>query len=55
MDFFHPLVTTIGGDGIQGDFFLLKEFRWFTMFLIVPTLYGVYLKIKNKEYDMILS
>jgi hypothetical protein len=54
-DFFQPLVTTIGGAGIQGDFFSLKEFWWFTMFLIIPTLYGVYLKIKSKEYDMIFS
>jgi len=54
-DFFHPLVTTIGGAGIQGDFFSRREFRWFTMFLIVPTLYGVYMKIKNKDYDMIFS
>ncbi len=54
-NFLHPLVTTFGGDGIQGDFFSLKEFWWFTMFLIAPTLYGVYLKIKNKEYDMIFS
>ena len=55
VDFFHPLVTTAGGSGIQGDFFSMKQFRWFTMFLIVPVLYGLYLKIKNKEFDMIFS
>lgn len=25
------------------------------MFLIIPTLYGLYLKIKNKEYDLLFS
>lgn len=54
-DFFQPLVTTIWGAGIQGDFFSLKEFRRFTMFLIIPSIYGVYLKIKNKDYDLIFS
>ena len=55
IDFLHPLVSTAGWSGIQGDFFSLKTFRWFTMFLIVPVIYGLYLKIKNKEYDMIFS
>ncbi len=54
-DFFQPLVTTIWGAGIQGDFFSVKEFRRFTMFLIIPTLYGLYLKIKNKDYDLLFS
>ncbi len=55
VNFFHPLITTIGWSGEQGDFFSMREFRRFTMFLIVPTVYAVYLKIKNKEYDLIFS
>jgi hypothetical protein len=54
-DFFHPLVSTIWWTWVQGDFFSMREFRWFTMFLIAPTLYAVYLKIKHKEYDLIFS
>jgi hypothetical protein len=55
LDFFHPLVTTVWGTGIQGNFFSRSEFRWFVMLLIVPTWYGVYMKIKNKEYDVMFS
>lgn len=54
-DFFHPLVSTIGGSWVQGDFFSMTQFRWFTMFLLALTLYAVYLKIKYKEYDLIFS
>lgn len=54
-DFFQPLMTTIWGAGIQGDFFSVKEFRRFTMFLIIPTWYWIYLKIKNKDFDLIFS
>jgi hypothetical protein len=25
------------------------------MILIIPTIYGIYLKIKNKEYDIVLA
>lgn len=55
VQFFHPLVSTVGGAGEQGNFFSLQSFRWFVMFLIVPTIYAVYLKIKNKEYDLVFS
>ncbi len=55
LDFFQPLVTTFGGTGIQGDFFSRHEFRRFEMLLIIPTWYGVYLKIRKKEYDMVLA
>ncbi len=55
LDFFHPLISTVGGAGEQGNFFSLQQFRRFVMFLIVPTLYAVYLKIKNKEYDLVFS
>ena len=55
INFFHPLITTIGWSGEQGDFFSMREFRRFTMFLIAPTIYAVYLKIKNKDYDLIFS
>jgi len=55
LDFFHPLISTVGGAGEQGNFFSLQQFRRFVMFLIAPTLYAVYLKIKNKEYDLVFS
>lgn len=53
--FFQPLITTIGWTGEQGDFFSVREFIWFTMFLLIPTIYAVYIKMKHKEYDMIVS
>lgn len=55
LQFFHPLVSTVGGAGEQGNFFSLQQFRRFVMFLIVPTLYAVYLKIKNRDYDLVFS
>jgi len=55
LDFFQPLVTTFGGTGIQWDFFTRSEFLRFVMFLIVPTWYGIYLKIKKKEYDLLFA
>lgn len=53
LKFLEPLVSTSWWSWIQGVFWWLKDFLRFNMFLIPLSIWGLYIKIKKKQFDFI--
>lgn len=55
LNFVQPLLTTTGGMGFQGTFFPVKDFLIFELVLLLPALYGIWIKMRNKDADFLVS
>lgn len=49
----NPLFTTIGDTWRSWTFFLRSEFAIYNFFILIASFYGLYLKIRKKDFDYI--